>query len=509
MASFDRYSPLQSLGFYNRSPTEQKKALLRPTVPKDSPEYKDIEATAHKDDSPFMQDKRAITRNPLYHRLSRLGQLAPTVSHGFQNRMTHTEHAAQIADTLCHRMHLGRNSALLAQSIVYGHDIGHGPFSHRAEVLFNQRLKANGCDGKWDHDMFGLRILTEFAHAGLSYQGLPLTAATLEGVTKRFKRYHNAPKHPDNLNRSMHDLPETIRNIERQTGALHLNQWSAVEGQVASIADWLAFTVSDLRDLLMLKLHEQPFMIEPYFSEIAKAFPPAQQAWDEVKRQHPRNSSHTRRLKQNHYAYMQTLIGMFADKLEQQLVEDVLDATLENYLAAHAAGKIHCAEDVRDLEELTVGFSPPMRNHLQSLRTYMFAKVFAKIYSADYANIDGGIARFFTLIENAFASSPDSAKTTPLTIDASWLARYHEIEADPARDAQQKTCDKLMHIAAYITCNCTDQDVLYALRHHDPEFYKTFHEERLMGVYPSHPLSDFRTRVKRQAPTSKIAASMA
>ena len=93
----DKYAPLEALSFGNRSDAERRRATTRPTVPDDAVEHKllwgsRIELESDDVTPDFERDVEVITTNPVYRRLSDMGQLAPSFSHIFQNRMSHANH---------------------------------------------------------------------------------------------------------------------------------------------------------------------------------------------------------------------------------------------------------------------------------------------------------------------------------------------------------------------------------------------------------------------------------
>jgi dGTPase len=117
--------------------------------------------------------------------------------HVFHNRLTHTLEVAQVARRIAEKLIIesGREADALggvdpdvAEACALVHDLGHPPFGHVAEHELNKLISDKGTKGN-DPDGFegnaqSFRIVTRLALRSLSYDGLNLTRATLNGALK-------------------------------------------------------------------------------------------------------------------------------------------------------------------------------------------------------------------------------------------------------------------------------------------------------------------------------------
>ncbi len=143
----------------------------------------------------------------------------------FRTRLTHTLEVAQIGRTLARA--LGVNEDLV-EAICLAHDLGHPPFGHAGEDILNQ-LMADW--GGFNHNHQSFRVLTKLERRYPKWNGLNLSAETLEGVAKHETEY---------------DISH-LAGIETKTGA-------SLEAQIANIADELAYNAHDLDDGLQAGL---------------------------------------------------------------------------------------------------------------------------------------------------------------------------------------------------------------------------------------------------------------
>ncbi len=143
----------------------------------------------------------------------------------FRTRLTHTLEVAQIGRTLARALGLNED---LVEAICLAHDLGHPPFGHAGEDILNQ-LMADW--GGFNHNHQSFRVLTKLERRYPKWNGLNLSAETLEGVAKHETEY---------------DISH-LAGIETKTGA-------SLEAQIANIADELAYNAHDLDDGLQAGL---------------------------------------------------------------------------------------------------------------------------------------------------------------------------------------------------------------------------------------------------------------
>ena len=143
----------------------------------------------------------------------------------FRTRLTHTLEVAQIGRTLARA--LGANEDLV-EAICLAHDLGHPPFGHAGEDILNQLMAESG---GFNHNHQSYRVVTKLERRYPKWNGLNLTAETMEGIAKHETEY---------------DISH-ITEIETETGA-------SLEAQIANIADELAYNAHDLDDGLQAGL---------------------------------------------------------------------------------------------------------------------------------------------------------------------------------------------------------------------------------------------------------------
>lgn len=185
--------------------------------------------------SPFQRDRDRIIHASAFRRLKQKTQvfIAHEGDH-FRTRLTHSLEVAQIARSVARMLGLDED---LAETVALAHDLGHPPFGHSGEDELDDCMKP--FEG-FDHNAQTLRVLTKLEARYPRWNGLNLTWETLEGVVK-----HNGPL--ITAKRKLADLPLAIREYAREH-ELELHQWSGPEGQVAALADDIAYNAHDIDD---------------------------------------------------------------------------------------------------------------------------------------------------------------------------------------------------------------------------------------------------------------------
>lgn len=124
----------------------------------------------------FMRDRDRITHSGAFRSLKHKTQVyISTVSDHYRTRLTHTLEVSQISRTIGRA--LGLNLDLI-EAIALGHDVGHTPFSHSGEEVFDRLLP-----GGFDHQLHSIRVLSRLESGGKG-PGLNLCIETLDGIFK-------------------------------------------------------------------------------------------------------------------------------------------------------------------------------------------------------------------------------------------------------------------------------------------------------------------------------------
>jgi len=171
---------------------------------------------------PLAVDRHRVVHSAAFRRLQYKTQVFLT-SEGdhFRTRLTHTLEVAHVARRLCHRLSL---NADLAEAVALAHDLGHSPFGHAGEAALNELM---GEHGGFDHNGHSLRVVEYLEHPYPSFRGLNLTLQVRQAVARHRSRYDQPCDHP-----------------------LADGRCGSLEGQVASLADRLAYDMHDLEDAI-------------------------------------------------------------------------------------------------------------------------------------------------------------------------------------------------------------------------------------------------------------------
>ena len=165
----------------------------------------------------FQRDRDRIVHSKAFRRLKHKTQvfLAPTGDH-YRTRLTHTLEVSQIARTIAKVLCLNEE---LTEAIALGHDLGHTPFGHAGE-----RVLRGIMPGGFNHYEQSLRVVDVLEQDG---QGLNLTWEVRNGIAKHSKGKDGAPVGADPSRRS-----------------------ATLEGQIARVADIIAYVNHDIDDAL-------------------------------------------------------------------------------------------------------------------------------------------------------------------------------------------------------------------------------------------------------------------
>ena len=163
----------------------------------------------------FQRDRDRIIHSKAFRRLKHKTQvfIAPPGDH-YATRLTHTLEVSQIARTISRALNLNED---LTEAIALGHDLGHTPFGHVGEDVLNE-LYSSG----FRHNEQSLRVVDLLENDG---RGLNLTMEVRDGILNHSKA------RADILGESS-------------------GKASTLEGQVAMIADAIAYINHDIGDAI-------------------------------------------------------------------------------------------------------------------------------------------------------------------------------------------------------------------------------------------------------------------
>jgi len=163
----------------------------------------------------FQRDRDRIIHSKAFRRLKHKTQVffAPTGDH-YRTRLTHTLEVSQIARSIAKVLRLHEE---LTEAIALGHDLGHTPFGHAGERVLDRLVP-----GGFNHYEQSLRIVDVLENDGL---GLNLTWEVRDGIARHSKGKSGLP-----------------------VGAPADQRASTIEGQVARVADIIAYVNHDIDD---------------------------------------------------------------------------------------------------------------------------------------------------------------------------------------------------------------------------------------------------------------------
>jgi dGTPase len=176
----------------------------------------------------FQRDRDRIIHCKAFRRLKHKTQVffAPTGDH-YRTRLTHTLEVSQIARSIAKVLRLNEE---LTEAIALGHDLGHTPFGHAGERVLQSLVP-----GGFEHYEQSLRIVDVLEHNG---DGLNLTWEVRDGIARHSKGKHGVPVGADPAHRA-----------------------STIEGQIARVADIIAYVNHDIDDAIragLLKAEDLP-----------------------------------------------------------------------------------------------------------------------------------------------------------------------------------------------------------------------------------------------------------
>jgi dGTPase len=167
----------------------------------------------------FERDRDRVIHCSAFRRLEGKTQVfTPGLDDYYRTRLTHSIEVAQIGRTIARG--LGLNESL-TEAICLAHDLGHSPFGHAGEKVLDDLMSAFG---GFEHNRQTLRIVDLLEHPYPDFMGLNLMYETRLGLARHYSPY---------------DQPQDGPFAERNC---------SLEGQIANVADRIAYNCHDLED---------------------------------------------------------------------------------------------------------------------------------------------------------------------------------------------------------------------------------------------------------------------
>jgi dGTPase len=176
----------------------------------------------------FERDRDRIIHCAAFRRLEGKTQVFTTgLNDQYRTRLTHSIEVAQIGRTIARVLDLNEP---LTEAICLAHDLGHAPFGHNGEGVLNGLMKDHG---GFEHNRQSLRIVDFIEQPYPDFAGLNLMFETRLGLMK-----HSSP----------YDKPDAAGDWPKHP---------SLEGQIADIADRIAYNCHDLEDGLRSRLIDE------------------------------------------------------------------------------------------------------------------------------------------------------------------------------------------------------------------------------------------------------------
>jgi dGTPase len=236
----------------------------------------------------------------------------------YRTRLTHTMEVASISRTLARALGLNED---LAEAVALAHDLGHSPFGHSGEETLDRLLESHG---GFDHNDQSLRVVTLLESPYEDFDGLNLTFEVLEGVQK-----HASTRTAPDLG----DYP-----------------CACLEGQIADLADEIAYYAHDLQDGL------EAGLIQPaQLADVALCADISRESGLDL----AGSDAKTARFS-------------LARGLSNHLIHDVLESSA----ARIGAAGVQSSDDVRRHPHLLIGYSDRTASEAKALRSFLYTNLY-------------------------------------------------------------------------------------------------------------------------------------
>jgi dGTPase len=267
----------------------------------------------------YQRDASRIIHSAAFRRLEYKTQvfLNGTGDH-YRTRLTHTIEVAATSRTIARALALNED---LAEAVALAHDLGHSPFGHSGEETLDRLLAEHG---GFDHNDQSLRVITMLESPYRDFEGLNLTFEVLEGVQKHASA--------------------------RSAPGLGDYACATLEGQIADLADEIAYYAHDLQDGLEAGLIDA---CQVNGVELCATVAAANQ------------------LDLAGIGGREARLAL-ARVLSNHLIEDVLQASA----ARIRSSGVQSADDVRCHKHLLIGYGPKVAAQTRQLRTFLYQHLY-------------------------------------------------------------------------------------------------------------------------------------
>lgn len=248
----------------------------------------------------------------------------------FRTRLTHSLEVAQLGRSIARPLGLNED---LVEAICLAHDLGHTPFGHAGQDELNACMQDFG---GFEHNLQSLRVVDDLEERYPHYDGLNLTFETREGILK-------------------HCSQANARKLEEQepggiAARFLIGQQTSLEGQLANLADAIAYNAHDVDDgvrsgLLTLEQLQSVPMFAFFYTQVLNEFA--------------------------HLAVPHAQRRLLYETIRRMLSEQVYDVIRTTRNNVESAG-VSSVGEVRAFKRPLVGFSDGMQQQSQALKHFLF-----------------------------------------------------------------------------------------------------------------------------------------
>lgn len=311
------------------------------------------------DRSDFELDRTRILNCMAFRRLMHKTQVfLSDVGDHFRTRLTHTLEVAAQAQRLARGLRLNQG---LATAVALAHDLGHAPFGHAGEAALDELMRERG---GFEHNLQSLRVVDYLEHPYPSFRGLNLSYEVRESLIKH---------------RTTYDRPDRVAERDQAVEELLAGGPNPpLEGQVANLADVVAYTLHDIEDgLVQDALTEEELTKSRMWREAAGPF------------------------REDHSSLpIHALRRPIIDRISVQLLEDARAASLERIREAGIETVHHARRHPTEV----VAFSQEVCGQLVELQRVLREKVYR---NHRVVRMDAKAGRLIRRLFEAYLDQPE------------------------------------------------------------------------------------------------------
>lgn len=307
---------------------------------------------------PFALDRHRILHCTAFHRLAYKTQVFVThEGDHFRTRLTHTVEVAEIARLLAGALEANVD---LAEVVALAHDLGHPPFGHAGESALAERMQHHG---GFEHNAQTLRTVDYLEHPFPEFRGLNLSFELRECLAKHDTKY---------------DRPALVSaGLDGLDDLLDAGANPPIEGQIAALADRIAYDCHDLEDALGAGLIYEEQLAELSLWQIAA---------QPIRGQYPD-------------AHLSAVRRPILD----QLLDHLLTAAVEETAQRLSAADVRSSDDVRQCPDRLVGLPAGVEADLVGLERFLAVNVYKH---HRLIRMDDKAGRFLGRLFDAYVAEP-------------------------------------------------------------------------------------------------------